>query len=209
MKFIYSLLIISLLGACNSSEKSESNQQIESTTPQEVVVDTTAAKKFWDKLTALCGKSFEGTLVTEDYTGDFAGKQLVMHLLSCDEKQILIPFNVGDNRSRTWILTYDQARITLKHDHRLEDGSDDEITMYGGTSNNSGSEEMITFPADQETVDILPLALANIWWMTVNDSVFSYNLRRVSNDRRFTVEFDLTQEIETPEPSWGWENFKK
>src|SRR5690554_2680389 len=155
MKFIYPLLIISLLGACNSSEKSESNQQIESTIPQEVVVDTTAAKKFWDKLTALCGKSFEGTLVTEDYTGDFVGKQLVMHLLSCDEKQILIPFNVGDNRSRTWILTYDQARITLKHDHRLEDGSDDEITMYGGTSNNSGSEEMITFPADQETVDIL------------------------------------------------------
>lgn len=195
-----------LLISCNTTVSNETTV-IETTS--EEVADTTSAKKFWNKLVSLCGKSFEGQLTTEDYSGDFAGKKLVMHVLSCDEKQILIPFNVGENRSRTWILTYDRARITLKHDHRHEDGSSDEITMYGGSSNNSGSAEMITFPADQETVDIIPDAFANIWWITVNDSIYSYNLRRVSGDRKFSVAFDLTKEIETPEPSWGWENFSK
>ena len=182
--------------------------------PQEepIQAETTSlhseTKQFWDNLSALCGKAFEGQLVTDPVEG-FSGKKLVMHVLSCDEEQILVPFNVGDNLSRTWIFTNRNGKIELKHDHRMEDGSDDEVTMYGGTASNAGTANMQVFPADQETQDLIPYAFSNVWWVTLNDSVYSYNLRRIGRPSVFTVEFYLTKEIETPAPSWGWEDFGK
>jgi hypothetical protein len=131
-----------------------------------------------------------------------------MHVLSCSEDQLLIPFNVGENRSRTWILTKVKDRIELKHDHRHEDGTNDAITMYGGTTTNSGLPGIAVFPADQITVKTIPAAATNVWWITINNTTFTYNLRRIGSDRLFTVTFDITKPIEKPLPSWGWENFK-
>jgi hypothetical protein len=173
------------------------------------VNDSTTSKEFWKNLKALSGKAFEGQLVSASANDDFTGKKLVMHVLFADDETILIPFNVGDNRSRTWILKYQNGRIELKHDHRHEDGSNDKVTMYGGISTNSGTPNMQVFPADQETVDVIPAAFSNAWWITVHGTTYTYNLRRLGSDRLFTVSFDLTKEVEIPLPSWGWENFKK
>ncbi|MDP3912733.1 MAG: hypothetical protein Q8R96_03235 [Bacteroidota bacterium] len=63
--------------------------------------------------------------------------------------------------------------------------------------------------ADKETVQIIPAAFSNVWWVTVNDTSYTYNLRRMGTDRLFTVAFDLKNEIDIPSPSWGWENFGK
>lgn len=200
-KYITALLCLTFLTYC--SQISEENVQSPNLT-----LESTGATQFWDNLSALCGKSFEGELVTDPVEG-FAGKKLVMHVLSCDEQQILVPFNVGDNLSRTWIFTLKDGTIELKHDHRMQDGSDDEVTMYGGTASNTGTANMQMFPADQETLDLIPYAFSNVWWVTLNDSVYSYNLRRIGRPSKFTVEFDLTKEVETPNPSWGWEDFDK
>lgn len=209
MKNIFVLLFIStLLFACGE-EKKENKEEIkeDEVETQETINETAGAKEFWNSLKALCGKAFEGELVSAPTNDDFAGKRLVMHVLSCDDEQILIPFNVGDNRSRTWIFTYKDDRITLKHDHRLEDGSDDELTMYGGTSTNSGIPGIAVFPADEETLEVIEPAATNVWWVTVDENAYTYNLRRLGTERVFTVSFDLTQEVEIPEPSWGWEDF--
>ncbi|MEA1787205.1 hypothetical protein U1E44_13975 [Arenibacter sp. GZD96] len=171
------------------------------------VMDTSGAKKFWDTLKRHCGKAYEGNLNSGAVGDDFKGKQLVIHLLSCNDDEILIPFNVGDNRSRTWILIYKDGRIQLKHDHRHEDGTSDKVTMYGGTTSNSGLPGLAVFPADEETVGVIPAAATNVWWITVNDTAYTYNLRRIGTDRLFSVSFDLTKEIETPKASWGWENY--
>lgn len=209
MKNIITLLFIaSILLACGEPKK----ETVEQTTEELIENIATSkenpgAKEFWNALKALCGKSFEGELVSAPANDDFAGKRLVMHVLSCDDEQILIPFNVGDNRSRTWIFTYKNDRITLKHDHRMEDGSDDELTMYGGTSTNSGLPGIAVFPADEETLERIEPAATNVWWVTVDENAYTYNLRRLGTERVFTVSFDLTNEIEIPEPSWGWEDF--
>ena len=200
-KYLFALFSMAFIASCSNSPQMEQADNSASAESQNI-----GAKHFWDNLSALCGKSFEGELVTEPVEG-FAGKKLVMHVLSCDEERILVPFNVGDNLSRTWIFTYNNGRIELKHDHRHEDGSDDEVTMYGGTSANSGMANMQMFPADQETLDLIPYASSNVWWVTLDDSVYSYNLRRIGRPSVFTVEFDLTKEVETPAPSWGWEEF--
>ncbi len=170
---------------------------------------------FWKELGKLCGKAFAGVVEADTSNSpDFAGKPLVMHVRSCEENRIRIPFFVGDDRSRTWVLTRKGDRLQLKHDHRHEDGSPDKVTMYGGWSNNTGEATRQFFPADQETVYVVdpptgdaPTAAANIWWIElVPGSHYSYNLRRLGRGRLFTVKFDLRKEVPEPPPPWGWKD---
>ena len=160
---------------------------------------------FWDTLSSHCGKSYEGKITSEGKNDSFDGKQLVMHVKTCSDNELKIPFFVGDDKSRTWVLTKYDDGILLKHDHRNPDGTPEEVTMYGGKATNLGSETMQFFPADQETSSMISYASFNVWWMTVDDSSFTYNLHLVNTKRVFTVTFDLSKEVETPEDPWGWE----
>lgn len=164
-------------------------------------------RAWWDNLTALCGKAFTGTLETapEGDTG-FVDKALVMHVHDCTSTRIRIPFVVGDNRSRTWVLTRHGNRIELKHDHRHEDGSEDTVTQYGGTSSNAGSSEAQMFPADEATRELLPgSGLRSVWLIEIDPGKrFVYAANRVGTDRAFRIAFDLTQPVIAPEAPWGW-----
>jgi hypothetical protein len=163
---------------------------------------------FWNSLKKLCGKAYEGKVIAapaDDTT--FKDKELVMHVRACEENRIRIPFVVGTDRSRTWILTRKKGRILLKHDHRHEDGKPDKVTQYGGWTTNSGLATRQVFPADQETVDIIPAAGPNVWWIEIVDGqYFSYNLRRMGSERYFSIRFDVTKEVKAPEAPWGWKD---
>ncbi len=166
--------------------------------------EKTASAVFWEKLSSYCGNAYEGQLVSPEKDSRFEGR-LVMHISSCGDAQLLIPFFVGEDRSRTWVLTMENGLVKLKHDHRHEDGSEDKITQYGGIASNTGFGGMQIFPADQETTDLIPYAAGNVWWITVDDESFTYNLRRTGAESYFSVKFDLTRPVETPPAAWGWE----
>jgi dipeptidyl aminopeptidase/acylaminoacyl peptidase len=171
-----------------------------------VSAQTDNSRSFWNSLEKLCGKAFAGEIVHAPENDSFRGKKLVMHVRACEETRIRIPFFVGEDRSRTWVLTKIGNRLELKHDHRHEDGKPDEVTMYGGLSSNSGSAERQVFPADEETAKMLPAASSNVWWIEVDKEGFTYNLRRVGTDRFFSIRFDLTKTIATPQAPWGWKD---
>ena len=187
MKKIITLSIILCCSVLFSQEKSE-------------------AQQFWNSLQSLCGKSFEGTLILPENDKQFGGKRLVMHVRFCSETIIKIPFFVGEDKSRTWVLTFNNDRILLKHDHKHEDGSADKITMYGGKTTSSGQSTIQIFPADQETKTLIPEASTNVWWITLNNNEFTYNLRRLGTPRVFKVAFDLTKTIKNPDSPWGWKD---
>ncbi|MBK9164484.1 MAG: hypothetical protein IPM21_11375 [Acidobacteria bacterium] len=179
-----------------------------------IVTGTAAAQTeqpnevFWKNLEQLCGKAYAGTVVT-DTTGSemFKDKAMVMHVRSCQKDRIRIPFVVGDDLSRTWVLTRNKGRILLKHDHRHKDGKPDEVTMYGGWTTNVGMTTRQMFPADDETVKVIAAAATNVWWIDlVPGESYTYNLRRVGTDRLFSVKFDLTKPIEAPPAPWGWKD---
>lgn len=168
--------------------------------------DENNTQVFWESLELLCDKAYVGEVLEAPADDTFRNHELVMHVRSCEEDRIRIPFFVGDDRSRTWVLTREDDRIMLKHDHRHEDGSEDAVTQYGGVSSNTGLSTLQTFPADQETADLLPEAASNIWWIeVVADDYFTYNLRRIGTDRYFSIRFNFTEETEVPEAPWGWE----
>ena len=163
---------------------------------------------FWRELEKLCGKAFAGTVVAapaDDTT--FKGQTLVMHVRSCEKERIRIPFVIGENRSRTWVLTSKGDRLLLKHDHRHEDGKPDSVTMYGGLTTSVGTPTRQMFPADQETVNTIPAAATNVWWIDlVPGEHFTYNLRRLGSERYFSIRFDLKNAVRAPEAPWGWKD---
>ena len=162
-------------------------------------------RTYWASLQALCGRAFAGT-VREAPAGDttFAGKALVMHVRNCSSTEIRIPFHVGADRSRTWVFTTAPAGIRLKHDHRHEDGSEDEVTQYGGDTRGSGTAIRQEFYADAHTAALIPAASTNVWIVEVDPArMFAYGLRREGTDRRFRIEFDLTRPVAAPPPPWG------
>ena len=88
------------------------------------------ADGFFANLAALCGKAYEGRLVSDDAAdAEMKGQRLVMHVRDCSADTIRIPFHVGEDRSRTWVVTRTDAGLRLKHDHRHPDGSEETLTQ--------------------------------------------------------------------------------
>jgi len=163
---------------------------------------------FWNSLKEHCNKAYEGKIIKGGKEEDgFTGEKLVMHVRSCEENIIRIPFFVGEDKSRTWVFKLNKNKqISLKHDHRHKDGSEDKITQYGGLNPNTGLANIQFFPADKETASLIPYASNNVWWVTIDKTSFTYNLHRIGTDRFFSVKFDLTKEIDTPSAPWGSED---
>jgi hypothetical protein len=171
------------------------------------------ADRFFANVANLCGKAFAGRVVANEPTptaaDPFEGKTLVFHVRRCEQDRLELPFHVGDDRSRTWVLTRTGGAISLKHDHRHRDGSSDSLTMYGGLTSKPGSAVRQEFPADAASRDLftrlrLPVSLPNVWAMEVEPGRrFVYELARPG--RLFRVEFDLTREVPLPPAPWGHE----
>ncbi len=156
------------------------------------------ASQFFDRLSKLCGKTFTGQVVVGDAADDaFRKAELVMTVAHCDADQIRIPFRVGEDRSRTWIVTRVGAdRLRLKHDHRHADGVEDELSRYGGDTAEPGSAQLQRFPVDDESKAMFTrlnraVSNTNVWALGLTDDQFTYELSRPN--RLFRVAFDLTK----------------
>lgn len=172
-----------------------------------------AANGFLDQLKPLCGKAFAGAMASNDAAdADMKGKPMVMHVAQCSETEIRIPFFVGDDRSRTWMLTATADGVQLKHRHRHEDGSADGRTNYGGDHVGpvlAGADGTLTlrFPVDAESkalfiADGIPQSATNVWEMRLlAGKSFTYVLARPNRD--FRVVFDLTKPVPAPAEPWG------
>lgn len=145
-----------------------------------------AKSAYFGNLVALCGATFEGASVFPREAGDaFAGKKLVAHVASCGANEIRVPFIVGADRSRTWIITLSDLGLELRHDHRHEDGTPDAQTMYGGMANNAGTPHAQSFAADAYTAKLIPAAATNLWTLSLSPDgkMMTYYLERDGKPR--------------------------
>jgi hypothetical protein len=168
--------------------------------------------EFWTALTALCGQAFAGEMTGFSRPSDngWLDREVIIHIRECSDHEIRIPLHVGENRSRTWVLTrIDDGGLRLKHDHRHEDGSEDEVTWYGGHTTDPGRTWRQTFPVDDYSKALflsngLDVSVGNFWSMEVHgNEKFAYELVRAG--RLFRAEFDLTRPVEAPPAPWGHE----
>lgn len=158
-----------------------------------------AADAFLARINELCGKRFEGKVVTDDpLDANFASQRLIMHVRDCSANEVRIPFHVGADKSRTWVVTRTGEGLRLKHDHRHEDGTEDELSQYGGDTASAGTAMRQEFPADAFSKELFlakgnPASVTNVWAIEADEAMFAYELRRPQ--RFFRVEFDLTRPV--------------
>lgn len=174
----------------------------------ESVVSITSQDAFFNSIKMLCGKAFAGK-VSIDNAADssFAGKKLILHVRKCSDTQLQLPFHVGDDHSRTFLITKTGSGLSLKHDHRHADGSSDALTMYGGHTVDAGWAQVQSFPADQYSKELfvkngIPQSNGNTWQLYVYPEQFTYRL--VREGREFRVDFDLSKMVKTPDAPWGY-----
>lgn len=172
------------------------------------------ADAFMAALASHCGQAFAGRIVADQPASPepdaFAGKALVMHVRGCDEpaRELRVPFHVGDDHSRTWVITRTADGLRLKHDHRHADGSEDVLTMYGGDTAAPGTAMRQEFPVDAESIALFEregseASVTNTWAMEVEPGErFLYELSRPGG-RLFQVEFDLSHPVDLPPAPWG------
>lgn len=163
---------------------------------------------WWDRMQGLCGQAFSGEMVRYDPEMDTGWLEVdvVMHVRECDDDEIRIPLHVGENRSRTWVLTRTDEGIRLKHDHRHPDGTEETMSQYGGHTVDEGTEHRQEFPAGDFSRSLFeeqdhPDGVHNVWAMEVHPGErFSYSLTRPN--REFQADFDLSAPVDAPPPPW-------
>jgi len=141
----------------------------------------TQQKAFFEQLMALCGATFVGEAVYPAEPGEaWRDQRLVATFASCSPDEIRIPLAVGEDHSRTWVITQTTSGLQLKHDHRHADGTPDEITQYGGTTTSAGTALAQSFPADADTISLIPEARSNQWFLSLSGDLdtLTYYLER-------------------------------
>ena len=200
-------LLLSSASFAGSQGSSSTGKNIVAPAP---LVSIPTHDQFFEAINSHCGKAYLGRVVIDNAPGDgFTNKRLVMHVRKCTATELQVPFHAGNDASRTWIITKTGSGLSLKHDHRHKDGSNDASTMYGGHTLDAGWAEVQSFPADQYSKELfvkqgIPQSAGNTWQMFIYEKTFSY--RMVREGREFRVDFDLTKPITPPKAPWGYKD---
>jgi hypothetical protein len=195
MKTVSLLLPILVLACTPGADAPAPSESLKAAPASEPV----QADIFLSRLSQLCGQRFEGKVASTDAAdADMASKRLLMHVRDCSAEEVRIPFHVGEDRSRTWVITKTDSGLRLKHDHRHEDGTEDVLSQYGGDTADGGTASRQEFPADAFSKELFqregnPASVTNVWAIEATDTLFAYELRRPQ--RFFRVEFDLTRPV--------------
>ena len=172
-----------------------------------------ADKSAWlDNLRAPCGQAFPGRLERAPETSTMLqGEELlVVYFDVCEDDEVRLPFHIEQldgewDRSRTWIFRpTDDGRIELRHDHRMPDGSEDEVTWYGAWTIAEGSANQQEFiREDREWED----GVTRGWRVIIEPGVrYVYGTIR-DGEWNWRVDFDLSEPMpEPPPPAWGYED---
>ncbi len=191
---IVALLIISaMFSACGQMGTKEKSQEMQSG-----ISLSEAEQAFLDNLASLCGKSFAGeeTFMMPGRES-WSDKDFRMFVTRCEKHEVHIPFHLSEDRSRTWMFLADENGLRFRHDHRHDDGTPEDQTLYGGYADGTGTAYIQRFPADEYTVELLTDTLGRQWNIILAEdlSKMTYQLL-YSGELVFEAAFNLTTEIE-------------
>lgn len=160
-------------------------------------VQSQQSKAFLGNMAAFCNQAYVGKVIfPEEDKNPFKGQPLKVIFQSCTDSALIMPFHVGENQSRTWMLRFENEKLLFKHDHRHADGTPDSITNYGGYAIATGDSFRQIFPADAFTANLIPAAATNEWAfkLDIEAKTLNYELKR--NDQlRFKAVFDLSKPL--------------
>jgi len=161
---------------------------------------------FWAEIQKHCGKAYQGKLADATYHYlPFDESNIVLHIRECSDTLTHITLNISDDYSRNLMLTQTETTLRLKHDHRNPDGTEEEISQYGGDAPKPGLNTRQIFFADAHTAEILPKRSDNFWFLDMmNDTTLAYGVHWPEYGHSIRIKFDLSVEVESPPAPWGY-----
>lgn len=178
--------------AANISGNNNSNLTLIDSDPAENI--SGSKKAFFENLSQLCGKSFEGKQIYMSPEGenDWENKTLIINVAVCEDNYIHIPFYVDEDKSRTWMLTIDAYGLSLRHDHKDELGNPAEQNLYGGYAHQHGTEFRQDFLNDKYTQNMVDDGIFRTWVIEFSQDMkkLSYKLK-FGDGLHFQADFDL------------------
>lgn len=198
LNYVYAAAIIFVFSSCGprtepATDTTEKLPEIEIS-----VFAHESYGEFFKNLSSLCGQSFGGRQVyMQEGRESWEDKEMLMHVTVCEPDELHIPFHLNGDRSRTWMFFNEDGQLRFRHDHRHEDGTPEDMTMYGGYADpERGSAFYQVFPADNYTIDIHPISIDSEWVVELSDdlSVFSYQLHH-EGEMIFRADFDLSSPL--------------
>ena len=101
--------------------------------------------------------------------------------------------SVGGVPTGSWLAELSQRRpaviddlvAALAHIDSILNGTPDEVTLYGGTTEETGTAFAQSFPADAYTANLIPEAATNEWFLSLSEdgSELTYYLERHGKPR--------------------------
>ncbi len=200
------LISVTFLTACNERDQPDTSFEY---APEEAAEEFKLASEqlaFWENIQSYCGNAYEGILAdATPYYQSFDADKIVIHFRNCTDTLTHISLHLDDDHSRNLLITKQPGTLQLKHDHRHEDGTEDDITQYGGMANSPGLENRQIFYADEHTADILPLRHDNFWFVDLmDDETLAYGVHWPKQGNSIRMEFDISTPIEAPPTPWGY-----
>jgi hypothetical protein len=183
------LAVVVFITGCEPGN--DTNDNAEPATPQDA---------FWANLQGLCPGAAPGEVlrIPEGDTQIDPNASLVVHFWECGENEIRFPLHVNDNRSRTWVFIRHSDSLEIRHDHRHEDGTEEDNTWYGAFTQDEGTATRQEFVSERD-------GMTAGWRVEVEPGErYTYGTIR-NGEWRHHLEFDLTQDVEEPPMHWGHE----
>lgn len=172
-KAVLVLLTALLIGACSDAPDDSPHLSVH--------------QAFFANMMEFCGETFvgESTYPVDPPHDELGDVELTATIASCEENEIRVPLKAGEDESRTWIFTLHDGLLHLRHDHRYPDGTQHDLTDYGGFANTLGTTTQQYFEADERTTEMLPEAETNVWMveLDMDNETIVYYLERHEEPR--------------------------
>ncbi len=198
------LLTVIFSGGCGSDQSNRSSVADRNVAdPQNATY-----QEFWTRLHMHCGEAFEGRLMEAAPGYDMldGSERLIVHFRECSDFETRLPFHIEEgpgawDRSRTWVFfNHGADGLELRHDHRHQDGSEEENTWYGGDAIDGGAYwQRFVYPPRTEEMGVFMG-----WRVEIHPGKrYTYGTMR-DDEWTFRVDFDLSNPVAPPPPPWGF-----
>jgi hypothetical protein len=196
-----------VLAACGSAGPAGADG-VQPQRAQEAGAGAAPQDAFWQNLRQHCGSAYPGRLTLEPPGDDMltGTEQLIVHFRECGQDTLRLPFHIeveatGEwDRSRTWMFMRTTDALELRHDHRHEDGTPDEQTMYGAFTQAPG------LPGRQEFILTERRAAdgSALGWRVEVEPGRRYTYGTIRGGAwTWRVDFDLSRTVPPPPAPWG------